>query len=115
MLRTSSALFGVGASRSPLLRLTADAFTFAVALCGAAVGGLFVTARSDSTSQDVIEVCLDILFDLLIPLMAGVSSAVSIVLVVRAGMRHASSSLGRKSLLVAVSAMLSLHPHSTGQ
>jgi hypothetical protein len=105
-LRTSSSLFGRGASRSPFLRITSDLFTFAVAVAGAAVGALFVTARSDATSADAVALSLDVLFDLLIPGLAGVSACVSTVLCVRAALRRASSAFGRKSLLVAVSAML---------
>ena len=66
----------------------------------------FYIARSSSSPKDVVDLCLDILFDGLIPAMAGVSAMISVIFSLRAVLRKTSSKLGRKSILVAVAAML---------
>lgn len=114
-LRTASLWFGPGATRDPCTNCLGHLLTGAVAAAGCVAATAFWIARSDGAPSIVTpDLALDILFDLLIPGLAGVSCAVSILLVVRAvlsrGVRAVGGTsvpdFGRKGLLVTVSAML---------
>ncbi len=113
-LRTASLWFGPGATDDPRANCLGHLLTCAVAAAGCAAGAAFWLARGGGADGAVSALALELLFDLLIPGMAGVSCMVSVLLALRAALARGvravagpgAPDFGRKGLLVTVSAML---------
>ena len=113
-LRTGSMYFGDGVTTtSSLAAVIGDVITVLIVIGGILVASAWYYITNETTSPELISILLDILFDIFIPLLAGLSCLVSIVLTVRACSRAAFSGTdsgtiqpGRKAAIVASSALV---------
>ena len=111
-LRTASFYFGIGSTSQNLKAVAGDVISVLIALAALTTAAAYYYVKYDATSTELTAVLLDVLFDLLIPGLAGVSFLVSLVLSFRALTRTACTTIdgvpspGRKATLSTTSAAL---------
>jgi len=110
LTRTSSFWFGKGSSKDERLNMISDGLTVVIGSCGMAAGAIGLYLFQEQPSSHVL---LPILFDLLLPFLAGLALFVTILILFRVLAQKllrecvpGAPEFGRKAILVTTSALL---------